>query len=145
MAAAAGDAASQGFATNSALRFYQQALDALENRADHAEVAAFITVYERLAHAHQVLEQKEAVETAYARMRDAAEQAGDLTAQARALIGLANSRGHLYQLELAETTARQALRLAEQINHESLMAQAHATLGYVQPGARAACRQSTAS
>ncbi len=131
---AAGDAASRSFATNSALRFYRRALDALENRTVHAEITAFITVYERLAHAHQVLEQKEAVETAYARMRDAAEQAGDPVAQARALIGLANSRAHLYQLELAETTALQALRLAEQINLASLIAQAHATLGYVSLG-----------
>ena len=128
---AAGDAAGQRFATNSALRFYQHALDALENQGNLADAVAFITIYARLARAHEILEQREAVETAYARMRDAAERAGDLAAQGRALIGLANSRGHLYQLELSETTAQQALRLAYQIENESLMAQAHIALAYI--------------
>ena len=128
---AAGDAAGQRFATNSALRFYQHALDALENQANLADTVAFITIYARLARAHEILEQRDAAETAYARMRDAAERSGDLAAQGRALIGLANSRGHLYHLELAETTAQQALRLAYQIESESLIAQAHISLGYI--------------
>ncbi len=126
---AAGHEASRRFANHSALHWYQQALTAAGQAGQTLEPATQLPIYEHLGRTYLALEQREAAELIYSRLRDVAQSAGDLAAEGQALVNLANVRSRLYQSDLAEKTAHEALKLGEQLGDLRLVTSAHAQLG----------------
>jgi predicted ATPase/DNA-binding CsgD family transcriptional regulator len=126
---AAGEQADQHLALFSALRWYQQALKAVERAGKAVEPEVILNTYDRLGRTYRALEQRDEAEIIYSRMRDAAQSINDLGAEGRALISLANVRIRQYQFDLAEKTAREALKIGEQIGDAQLLAQTHSCLG----------------
>jgi predicted ATPase/class 3 adenylate cyclase/DNA-binding CsgD family transcriptional regulator len=139
----AGEESVQLFAYRSALDWYQEALKAAENAGDAIEPGILLNIYHRLGRAHLALEQREQAELVYSRMQAVAQSNGDLTGEGYALLGLANARMHLYQVELAKKTGREAFKLGEQSGDLGLLMQAqifmnilHITQGQVDEGMR---------
>jgi DNA-binding NarL/FixJ family response regulator len=125
----AGQEASRRFANHSALYWYQQALAAAGQAGKTLDSATQLAIYDYLGRTYLALEQREAAELIYSRLRDVAQSTGDLAAEGQALVNLANVRSRLYQSDLAEKTANEALKLGEQIGDLRLVTCAHAQLG----------------
>jgi class 3 adenylate cyclase/DNA-binding NarL/FixJ family response regulator len=128
---AAGEQAARRFASYSALQSYQMALHAAEHAGKALAPAVFFAVYDRLGRTHMALDQREEAEIVYSRMRDVTQSSGDLIAEGQALANLANARARLYQLDLAEKTAYEALKIGEQTGDLLLIANIHASLGWL--------------
>lgn len=126
---AAGDQASQRFAFYSALQWHQQALAAAEHAGKKLGPATLLNIYDRLGRTYRALEQRDEAELVYGRMRDAARRGGDLLAEGNALVSLASIRIGQYQFDLAEQTAKEALKIGEQTDDLRLLANIHACLG----------------
>jgi DNA-binding CsgD family transcriptional regulator len=126
---AAGQEASRRFANHSALHWYQRAMMAAGQAGQALEPAAQLAIYDHLGRTYLALEQREDAELIYSRLRDVAQSAGDLAAEGQALVNLANVRSRLYQSDLAEKTALEALKLGEQLGDLRLVTSAHAQLG----------------
>lgn len=126
---AAGDAARHRYASHSALRFYRQALGALERMPDAGTPEIRFQLFERLGEAHIVLNHKEEAEAAYQDMLAAARAADDRRNEARALSHLLIVQTRLYHPDEARRTREAALGLAEQLNDPELLALNHFHLG----------------
>jgi class 3 adenylate cyclase/DNA-binding NarL/FixJ family response regulator len=126
---AAGEAANRRFANHSALQWYQQALTAAGQARNALEPAIQLAIYDHLGRTYLALEQREEAELIYSRLRDVAQSTGDLATEGQALVNLANVRSRLYQSDLAEKTAYEALKLGEQLGDLQLVTSAHAQLG----------------
>ncbi|TNF93054.1 MAG: hypothetical protein EP297_12855 [Gammaproteobacteria bacterium] len=126
---AAGEEANRQFANHSALQWYQQALNAAERPGKGLTLEGIFAVYDRLGRTHMALSQREEAEIVYSRMRDVAQSSGDLIAEGHALVNLANVRVRRYQLDLAERTGKEALKIGEQSGDLQLLIHAHASLG----------------
>jgi predicted ATPase/class 3 adenylate cyclase/DNA-binding CsgD family transcriptional regulator len=126
---AAGEEANRRFANHSALQWYQRALTATQRAEKVLDQAIQFAIYDRLGRTYLALEQREEAELVYSRLRDAAQSNGDLVAEGQALVNLANVRMRLYQLDLAEKTAYEALKLGEQTGDLRLLTSVHAYLG----------------
>ena len=127
----AGDAARQRYASHGALRFYKQALGALQRMPNLATPEIRFQLFERLGEAHMVLIQKEEAEDAYQNMLEAARAANNLWSEAHALFHLAMVQTRLYHPDQARSTREAALQLAEQLNDPQLLALNHYNLGYM--------------
>lgn len=130
-ALAAGDAARDRYATHSAVQLYLQARDALERAPGAVGWAAAVSLLDRLAQAHMVLNQQEEAEAALMQLLGAARAGGDRAAEGQALAWLAMIRARLNRMEEARTTGQAALRLADQVDDTRVRALAHATVGHV--------------
>lgn len=126
---AAGEQAARRFANYSALQWYQQALNAAERAAKAITPDVLFTIYDRLGRTHMALDQSEEAEIVYGRLRDVMQSRGDLIAEGHALVNLANLRMRRYQLDLAERTAHEALKISEQTGDLRLITTIHACLG----------------
>jgi ATP/maltotriose-dependent transcriptional regulator MalT len=126
---AAGELSVQRFAFLSALGWYQQALSAAEHAGKALPSTIHITIYDRLGRTHRALEQRQEAEIIYSRMRDVAQNSGDLVAEGHALANLAFIRINQYQFDLAEKTALEALKIGEQTSNAQLLAHIHSCLG----------------
>jgi DNA-binding CsgD family transcriptional regulator len=104
------------------LRAAERAGDALTPKIQFA-------VYERLGRTYMALEQREETEIIYSRLRDVMQSRGDPIAEGYALVSLANVRMRLYQLELAEKAADEALKIGERTGDLRLLTYVHAYLG----------------
>jgi DNA-binding CsgD family transcriptional regulator len=124
-----GEQAARRFASYSALQSYQRALQAAEHAGKALDPAALFAIYDRLGRTHLALDQRLEAEIDYSRMRVAAQSSGDLVAEGQALISLAGTRIWLYQLDLAEKTALEALKIGKQIGDLRLITNVHACLG----------------
>lgn len=122
----AGDEARQRFAGNSAVSFYQQALNAAKSADD---TAAVVQLYERIGRAWRLLERRPEAEDAFTQMRDAAMSTGDLLAVGQALAELVSVRISLYQFDSADETAREVLEFAERTGDAALLARVHNAVG----------------
>jgi len=125
----AGEDASRRFANYSTLQWYQQALTAAQRAGVEFDAAISLDIYDRLGRTYLALEQREEAEIVYSRLRDAAQSTGDLVTEGHALVNLANVRMRLYQLDLAEKTAFEALKLGKQTGDLQLLTSVHAQLG----------------
>jgi DNA-binding CsgD family transcriptional regulator/tetratricopeptide (TPR) repeat protein len=128
----AGEEAVQIFAYRSALDWYRGALRAAENARDAVDHEVLLRIYDRLGRTHLALEQREQSELVYSRMQAVAHSRGDLVGEGQALINLANARMRLYQLELAEKTGLEALKLGEQSGDPNLLIQVKAFMSNLQ-------------
>lgn len=126
---AAGEAANRRFANHSARHWYQQALTAAGQARNALEPAIQLAIYDHLGRTYLALEQREEAELIYSRLRDVAQSTGDLATEGQALVNLSNVRTRLYQSDLAEKTATEALKLGEQLGDLRLVTNAHAQLG----------------
>jgi DNA-binding SARP family transcriptional activator len=126
---AAGEQAVQRFASYSALQQYQKALNAAQRAGNDLAPAVLLDIFERLGRTHRVLEQRKEAEIVYSRMRDVAQSSGDLVSEGHALANLAYVRINQYQIDLAERTAYEALKIGEQSGDVRLLAHTHACLG----------------
>jgi predicted ATPase/DNA-binding CsgD family transcriptional regulator len=126
---AAGEQAVQRFAFLSALSWYQQALNAAEHAGKALTSIIHISIYDRLGRTHRALEQRQEAEIIYSRMRDVAQNSGNLVAEGHALVNLASIRINQYQFDLAEKTALEALKIGEQTSDAQLLAHIHSCLG----------------
>jgi len=125
----AGEQAVQQFAFLSSLRWYQQALNAAEHAGKALALTVLLTIYDRLGRTHRALEQRQEAEIIYSRMRDVAQNSGNLVAEGHALVNLASIRINQYQFDLAEKTALEALKIGEQTGDAQLLAHIHSCLG----------------
>ncbi|HNB52777.1 MAG TPA: LuxR C-terminal-related transcriptional regulator, partial [Anaerolineales bacterium] len=125
----AGEQTIQRFAFYSGLEWFQQALTHAEHAGGVLAPTTYLYIYNRLGRTYQALERRDEAELSYSRMRDIAQSSGDLRAEGQALVNLANLRTAQYQFDLAEKTAYEALKIAEQINEDRLLAQIHGVLG----------------
>jgi DNA-binding CsgD family transcriptional regulator/tetratricopeptide (TPR) repeat protein len=126
---AAGDQASQQFALYSALRWHQQALTAAEHVKKTIAPTILLTIFDHLGRTHRALEQRNEAEIIYSRMRDVAQNNRDRVAEVSALINLAYIRINQYQFDLAERTAQEALKIAEETGDLRMLSNVHACLG----------------
>jgi DNA-binding NarL/FixJ family response regulator len=126
---AAGEQSAKRFANYSALQWYQQALNASEQPGQAIDPAISLTIYERLGRTYLALEQRQEAELVYSRLRDLTQSTGNRIAEAYALLSLANVRMRLYQLDLAEKNASEALKIGEQTGDLRLLTNVHASLG----------------
>jgi tetratricopeptide (TPR) repeat protein len=125
---AAGDEAVQQFAFHSALHWYQQALHAANHLRNTPAQADYVTIYNRLGRTYQAVEQHREAEIVYGRARDDAQSKGDFVAEGHALVDLAHTRISQYQLEIAEKTASEALKIGEQTDDLRLISRIHTCL-----------------
>ena len=126
---AAGEEANRRFANYSALHWYQQALSAAERLGNLLSSSARLEIYERLGRTHLALGQRQEAELVYSRLRDVTQSSGDLVGEGYALVNLANVRMRLYQLDLAEKNASEALKIGEQTGDLRLLTHIHACMG----------------
>ena len=125
---AAGEQAANSFANNRALGLYQQALEAAQRAGKEIEPHQLLNAYERLGSAYNFLDRHLEAEITFSRMRDTAQGVDDLEAEVRALTLLAHTHGWLYQLDVAEETAHEALQKGEQIDDPHLLVRIHESL-----------------
>ena len=126
---AAGDQATRRLANYSALGWYQQTLNAAEHIVEMGRPADVSEIYDRLGRTYLALERTDEAEIVYSRMRDIAQSNDDLIAEGRALVCLARVRGRRYQMELAEKTAQEALKIGEQCADIELVTESRICLG----------------
>jgi ATP/maltotriose-dependent transcriptional regulator MalT len=124
----AGDQAANSFANNRALELHQKTLDAAQRAADDIEPRDLLDAYERLGGAFRVLDRQQEAEIIYSRMRDAAQSMNDREAEVRALAHLTHIRISLYQMDIAEQTGYEALKIGEQIDDPRLLVRIHDSL-----------------
>jgi DNA-binding CsgD family transcriptional regulator/tetratricopeptide (TPR) repeat protein len=124
----AGKQAANSFANNRALDLYQKALDAAQRAAEEITPQQLLDAYEILGQTYQVLDRQREAELTYSHMRDSARSVGNLTGEVRALVHLTMVRIAIYELNLAERTAHEALKIGEQIEDPGLKAQIHGSL-----------------
>jgi DNA-binding CsgD family transcriptional regulator/tetratricopeptide (TPR) repeat protein len=123
----AGQQATRRLASYSVIQWYQRALEAAQHAgADFDSIR--MSIYEQLGRAYMVIEQRDLAEIAYNRMRELAQNCGDLVAEGHALVDLSLVIGARNQLDLAEKTAYQALRIGEQSDDLKLLTRIHACL-----------------
>ena len=103
-------------------------MEAAHHAANEIEPQQLLKAYENLGETYQVLDRQEEAERTFSCMRDAAHDLGDPAGEVRALVHLAMVRITMYELDLAEKTAQEALRTGAQINDPRLKAQIHGTL-----------------
>ena len=125
----AGDQANQRFANHSALQWFQRALNAEERAGENLDPSIRLSIYERLGRSYRTLDQNTEAEIIYSRMREIAQANADLVAEGIALTELSMVRGYLYQLDLAQKTANEALVIGEQSGDLKLLSRIHASLG----------------
>lgn len=128
---AAGDAARDRFASHSSLRFYKQALGALQGMPDSATPELRFELYGRLGEAHVVLNHKEEAEATYQKMLAAARATDNLQNEAYSLFQLSFVQTRLYYADEARRNREAALRLAEQLDDPQLLALGDHNLGHV--------------
>jgi class 3 adenylate cyclase/predicted ATPase/DNA-binding CsgD family transcriptional regulator len=129
---AAGEQAVQRFAYRTALEWYQQALTSAGSAGDQVPPVIQLNIYERLGRTHLALDQREQAEAVYRRMQAVAQSSADLIAEGYALINLAGVHYRLYQLELSEKTALEALKIGERSGDLRLLARIHTFIGTLQ-------------
>lgn len=126
---AAGEAASRYFANLSALHWYQKALHAATQPGVTRTTGEILAVYDRLGRSYLSVGQRKEAESTYTRMRDFARLNGDLKSEGNALVQLSYVYGMLYQTDLAERAAMQALEIAGKTLDAELLSNAHCNLG----------------
>lgn len=126
----AGESARDQSAIRSALKYYQQALDAAEHLAHSMDQQQSIRLYERLGEIYTLLNYREEAESAYHQMVEMARHAGDRQAEGRALCQLSLVQSWSHRLEEARRTGDEALRIAQEIGDERLLALNHFNLGH---------------
>lgn len=124
----AGEESANNFANNRALDLYQRALDAAQSTGNNIEPRQLLDAYERLGNTYRVLDRLQEAEITFSRMRDAAQSLDDLEAEVRALAHLTHIRISLYEMDIAEQTAHEALKIGEQIDDPRLMVRIHGSL-----------------
>ena len=124
----AGEQAAKSFANNRALGLYQQALEAAQYAHDDIEPWQLLDAYERLGNAYDVLDRQQEAEITFSRMRDTAQSLDDVEAEVRALAQLAITRVSLYQMDVAEQTAHEALKIGQRIKNPRLLVRIHLSL-----------------
>jgi len=124
----AGEQSSRRYANHSALQWHQQALNAAERTHKALDPAVHLSIYERLGRSYQALDQKTEAENIFSRMRDFAQLKGDRVAEVVALNHLSWVRSYLYQLDLAEKTANEALKISEKNEDLQLLTHVHVSL-----------------
>jgi DNA-binding CsgD family transcriptional regulator/tetratricopeptide (TPR) repeat protein len=125
---AAGEQAAKSFANNRALGLYQHSLEAAQRAGKEIEARQLLDAYERLGNAYNILDRHQEAEITFSRMRDTAQSLDDLEAEVRALTELALTRMWLYQMDVAEQTAQEALQKGEQIDDPQLLVRIHESL-----------------
>lgn len=124
----AGQEAARNYANNRAIELYQKAIESLQHMRDDVDSHLHIEIYHLIGDAYRVLEQNLQAEAAYSRMRDLARGTGDDYAEGVALKDLVHTRIAQYQLDVAEQTAQEAIKVAERLGEPRLLAQAYGSL-----------------
>lgn len=126
----AGDVARERYANHSALRFYQQALDLMDQNG-LVDPSLHLALHERLGQTYAVLKQQDYAETEFGRMLEAARALSDRTAEGRALFWLSFAQTRQYRIGEARETGDAAMRIAEQAGNRRLLALTHWNTGHV--------------
>jgi DNA-binding CsgD family transcriptional regulator len=124
----AGEQAANSFANNRAIDLYQKALGSAQHAVNEIEPGQLFDAYERLGGTYQVLDRQQEAEINFSRMRDVARSMDDREAEVRALAHLTHIRISLYEMDVAEQTAHEALKIGEQIDDPRLMVRIHDSL-----------------
>lgn len=124
----AGQESSINFANNRAIDLYQKALEAAQRTRNDIDLQLQVRLYRHIGDVYRILDQNLQAENAYRRMRDAARDAGDTYTEGAALAQLILTHLAQYQLDVAEQTAQEAIRLAEQVGDPKLLAQVYGSL-----------------
>jgi class 3 adenylate cyclase/DNA-binding NarL/FixJ family response regulator len=122
-----GDDAGRRFADRSALDYYRRALEMLQTEP-LVDSAQHIALLDRLGRTYRTLDRKQEAEVTYGRLREVALVAGDKQAAGHALVKLANVRLSQYQMALAQQTAEEALKIAEEIYSPALRVGANVSM-----------------
>lgn len=122
-----GDDAGRRFANRSALDYYRRALEMLQTEPT-SDSAQHIALLDHLGRTYRTLDRKQEAEVTYGRLREVALAAGDKRAAGHALVNLANVRLSQYQMALAQQTAEEALKIAEEINSPALRIDANTSM-----------------
>ena len=115
-----GDDADRRFATRSALDYYRRAMDVLQTPRTSADTDVQMKLLDRLGSMYRTLDRQQEAEVTYGRLREAAQAAGDRRAAGFALVNLAYTRLSQYQTALAQQTAEEALKIAEETDDPTL-------------------------
>lgn len=124
----AGQEAANNFANNRAIELYQHAIEASQHTRNDIDFQFQVKLYRQIGDVYRILDQNLQAEDAYRRMRDAARGAGNTYAEGTALAQLVLTHLAQYQLEIAEQTAQEAIKLAEQVGDPKLLAQVYGSL-----------------
>lgn len=123
-----GDDARQRFANQTAIDYYQRALQLVHVGVNDADTQIHLGLLDRLGNIYHLLDLQQDAELMYTRIREIAQANDDLELLCKALINLAKVRISLYQFDLAYQTALEARNVADNLQSKRLRLQALACM-----------------